>query len=77
MKDFEAPIKPDCKFDMEMELRWRQEWKAYNELFESIQTDHRIRLLLKWFKEDFFLWVNGPKCLLCKVLPCASHLTEG
>lgn len=28
-------------------------------------TDHLVKQLLKWFKEDFFTWVNKPKCPQC------------
>ena len=27
--------------------------------------DHLIKSLLKWFKEDFFTWVDAPKCNQC------------
>ncbi|KAK9469475.1 hypothetical protein V1512DRAFT_256357 [Lipomyces arxii] len=33
--------------------------------------DHLIRALLKWFRNDFFTWVNAPKCSSC------SAETEG
>jgi hypothetical protein len=66
MKNVDIPTKPE-KGDIIKELEWRQLWKDYNDRFEGIQADHKIRLLLKWFKEDFFEWVNSPKCSICKV----------
>lgn len=27
--------------------------------------DHLIKALLKWFKEDYFTWINLPKCHIC------------
>jgi hypothetical protein len=67
MKDVVTPVKPDKKEGAIKELEWRQQWKTYNDQYNAIQTDHKIRLLLKWFKEDFFQWLNYPECVLCKV----------
>ncbi|KAK9471516.1 uncharacterized protein V1510DRAFT_426775 [Dipodascopsis tothii] len=27
--------------------------------------DHVVRSMMKWFKEEFFEWVNAPKCSVC------------
>lgn len=67
MKNVALPGKFDKKDGIMKELEWRQQWKTYNDQFSAIQTDHKIKLLLKWFKEDFFQWVNSPSCSLCKV----------
>jgi bisphosphoglycerate-dependent phosphoglycerate mutase len=67
MKDFVVPTKPDKKDGIMKELEWRRQWKLYNDHYASIQADHKVRLLLKWFKEDFFQWVNSPNCSICKV----------
>ena len=67
MKDVGMPVRPDKKEGVIREAEWRQQWKAYNDQYSATQADHKIRLLLKWFKEDFFQWVNGPACSLCKV----------
>jgi hypothetical protein len=67
MKDVVSPVKPDKKEGIIKEAEWRQQWKAYNDQYDAIQADHKIRLLLKWFKEDFFQWMDNPKCVLCKV----------
>jgi hypothetical protein len=69
------PNKPDKKDGIIKELEWIQQWKSYNDLYSSIQTDHKIRLLLKWFKEDFFQWVNQPNCSICKV-PHSLYMTD-
>jgi len=68
MKDVAVPIHPDKKDGIIEEAEWRDQWKAYNDQYSAIQQDHKIRLLLKWFKEDFFQWVNGPECRACIVL---------
>jgi hypothetical protein len=67
MKDVVIPSKPDKKDGILKELEWRRQWKLYNDQYSSIQADHKVRLLLKWFKEDFFQWVNSPNCSICKV----------
>jgi hypothetical protein len=68
MKNVAVPRKFEKTEGIIKELEWRQQWKAYNDQFSAFQTDHKIKLLLKWFKEDFFKWVNSPPCSLCKVL---------
>jgi hypothetical protein len=74
MRNIQRPIKPDRKESgdkwLEKELNWRLAWEKYTSQLSAIQMDHRIRLLLKWFKEDFFVWVNDPKCVACKVPHC-------
>jgi hypothetical protein len=67
VKDVIVPVKPDKKEGIMKEAEWRDQWKAYNGQYYAIQQDHKVRLLLKWFKEDFFQWVNGPECRDCKV----------
>jgi peptide-N4-(N-acetyl-beta-glucosaminyl)asparagine amidase len=72
LKEFSVPVKPDKKDGIMKELEWRRQWKLYNDKYSSIQADHKIRLLLKWFKEDFFTWVNSPNCSICKVFASTS-----
>jgi hypothetical protein len=67
MRSVAVPGKFDKKDGIMKELEWRQQWKAYNDQFSAIQIDHKVRLLLKWFKEEFFQWVNNPSCSICKV----------
>lgn len=67
MKDVVIPVKPEKTEGVIKEVEWRQQWKEYNDQYNAIQADHKIRLLLKWFKEDFFQWLNNPNCVLCKV----------
>ena len=69
MANVAVPVKPEDKDDIMKEVEWRQNWKVYNDKYTGIQADHKIRLLLKWFKEDFFHWLNTPECILCKVYP--------
>jgi hypothetical protein len=76
MKDFVIPSKPDKKDGILKELEWRRQWKLYNDQYSSIQADHKVRLLLKWFKE-FFQWVNSPNCSICKVYAIFTFLMEG
>jgi hypothetical protein len=65
--NIEVPVKPEEKDDILKEAEWRQKWKEYNNKYSGIQVDHKIRLLLKWFREDFFHWLNSPECIACKV----------
>ena len=69
MKSVAIPIKPDKKEGIIKEAEWRTEWKSYNDQYSAIQQDHKIRILLKWFKEDFFQWLTSPQCSVCKVPP--------
>jgi peptide-N4-(N-acetyl-beta-glucosaminyl)asparagine amidase len=75
MKDIVIPLKPNKSDGVIKEAEWRQQWKLYNDQFSAIQADHKVRLLLKWFKEDFFQWINSPECSICKVLPFCHFLT--
>jgi len=76
MKDVPVPTKPDRKEGIMKEVEWRGHWKEYNDRFSGIQTDHKIRLLLHWFKHDFFEWVDPLKCTVCKVVT-NSFSSEG
>jgi len=67
MKDVAVPIQPNKIEGIIKEAEWRDQWKAYNDQYSAIQQDHKIHLLLRWFKEDFFQWVNGPECRVCEV----------
>jgi len=69
MANVALPVKPEEKDDIIKEVEWRQKWKVYNDKYFGVQADHKIRLLLKWFKDDFFHWLNSPECILCKVSP--------
>jgi hypothetical protein len=69
MTDVPIPDKPQKKDGIWKEAEWREQWRLYNDLYAATQTDHKIRLLLKWFKEDFFTWVNSPQCASCEVPP--------
>jgi hypothetical protein len=72
MKDVAIPVTPEQGKDVVKEAEWRQQWKEYNDRYAATQADHKIRILLKWFKEEFFTWLNYPECVLCKVQN--SHL---
>jgi len=67
MANVAVPVKPEEKDDILKEAEWRQKWKEYNDKYSGIQADHKIRLLLKWFREDFFHWLNSPECIVCQV----------
>lgn len=52
--------------------------KIYKLTYERLKNDNKIGFdeaitieLLNWFKNDFFEWVNEPKCDYCKN---ATHL---
>ena len=67
MSNVSIPDTPHKKEGIWKEGEWREQWKVYNDLYVATQMDHKIRLLLKWFKEDFFTWVNSPQCASCGV----------
>lgn len=54
-----------------------------SELDQSLgYQDHLIKALLKWFKEEFFQWVNAPSCSSCAsetegMGACAPDANEG
>jgi hypothetical protein len=77
MKDVARPVKPSKNDGEFKEGVWRLEWKEYNARYNAVQMDHKVRLLLKWFKEEFFKWVNSPECPICKVLALILSLHKG
>jgi hypothetical protein len=34
-----------------------------------------LKSLLRWFKKDFFHWVNAPECQSCKVSELPFHVS--
>jgi len=76
MSDIAIPDKRNKKEGIWKEGEWREQWKVYNDMYAATQMDHKVRLLLKWFKEDFFTWVNSPQCRSCRVRIHKSILAD-